>query len=118
MALHITLPYPPSANHNVRRGGGHFYTVPEVREYRDRVRMILRGVTTQTEPVAVAIIAFPPNRRKKRDLDNLLKTLFDACVRAGLFADDSLIKRIAIEWTGAVPGGKIEMLVEEYQPLH
>ncbi|NBW22487.1 MAG: RusA family crossover junction endodeoxyribonuclease, partial [Caulobacteraceae bacterium] len=38
--------------------------------------------------VRVVIEAFPPDRRK-RDLDNILKSLLDALTHAGVWEDDS-----------------------------
>jgi len=113
MELQLTLPYPPSANRNVRQACGHFYTVPAVREYRQQVKYILRNAPAFTMPVSVAIMVYPPNRRK-RDLDNVLKVLFDAIVRAKVLVDDSQVKRIALEWADVFEGGKVEMLMEEF----
>ena len=48
------------------------------------------------EKVAITIAAFPPDRRR-RDLDNILKCLFDSLQHAGVFEDDSQIKQINAE---------------------
>ncbi|NBW20709.1 MAG: RusA family crossover junction endodeoxyribonuclease [Caulobacteraceae bacterium] len=45
--------------------------------------------------VRVVIEAFPPDRRK-RDLDNILKSLLDALTHAGVWEDDSQIEDLRI----------------------
>jgi Holliday junction resolvase RusA-like endonuclease len=45
-------------------------------------------------PCAIKAAFHFPDRRR-RDIDNLLKTLFDALMTAGIITDDSLITEIA-----------------------
>tara|TARA_R100001594_G_scaffold133587_1_gene174357 strand:+ start:245 stop:532 length:288 start_codon:yes stop_codon:yes gene_type:complete len=54
-------------------------------------------------PVAVAIQAFPPDRRR-RDLDNIQKVLLDALQTAGCFDDDSQINHLEIHRGPATDG--------------
>lgn len=58
--------------------------------------------------IAAEIIAYPPNRLR-RDLDNLLKSTLDAMQNAGVFRDDTQIRRLSIEWGPRKPGGAIEV---------
>ncbi len=48
------------------------------------------------KPVSVEIIFILPNRRR-RDLDNIMKTLGDCLVYAGILKDDNLIYRQILE---------------------
>jgi crossover junction endodeoxyribonuclease RusA len=57
------------------------------------------------------IILYPPDAR--RDIDNYNKALFDALTHAGIWEDDSQVKRMLVEWHG-VPGGKVEITIASY----
>lgn len=50
--------------------------------------------------------------RRRRDLDNILKALFDALTHAGLWLDDSQIDFISIS-RGRTLAGRIDMSVYE-----
>lgn len=65
-----------------------------------------------TDPVAVAIVFYPPNL-VRRDLDNFLKAPLDALTHAGVWVDDSQVKRLTIEWGPIIKGGKIEIVISE-----
>ena len=49
----------------------------------------------QAGPLRVEIEAFPPDKRK-RDLDNILKSLLDSLTHAGVWEDDSQIEDLRI----------------------
>lgn len=50
---------------------------------------------TSCERLSLTIDAYPPDRRK-RDLDNILKSLLDALQHAGIYSDDSQIDILKI----------------------
>jgi len=50
-----------------------------------------------TTGVAVDLRVHPPDRRR-RDLDNVLKAVLDAVVKAGILEDDSQVQRLAMAW--------------------
>ncbi len=50
--------------------------------------------------------AFPPDRRR-RDLDNLLKSVLDALEHAGVYADDSQIDLLVTKRREVVPNGRL-----------
>lgn len=54
-----------------------------------------------------------PNRI--RDLDNYNKALFDALTHAGVWEDDSQVKRMLVEWGPVIPGGKVEITISKYE---
>lgn len=79
--LVLELPFPPSVNH-----------------YWRSVRI---GNATRTLISAHA----PDNRR--RDLDNFGgKALLDALTHAGVWLDDSQVRRLSMEWGENIRGGK------------
>ena len=111
----LELPYPPSVNHiyNYTRCG--VFLKKEVKAYRFVVRGIVRA--TRTQPVrgrlAVVIDLYPPDRRK-RDLDNTLKTLNDSLMYAGVIEDDSCIDDLHVRRRERMPpNGKVIYTMEE-----
>ena len=101
----VTLPWPPSVNnywrHKVTGRLATVYVTPEGKAYRKAVNYwVLEAATVQryvksAGPVRVVIEAFPPDRRK-RDLDNILKSLLDSLTHAGVWEDDSQIQDLRI----------------------
>lgn len=109
--LVLFLPWPPSVNRYWRsptRHDARRIISAEGRQYREAVRAaILEQLHTYPKPlqggVQVHLWACPPDRRR-RDLDNLPKAVFDACTHSRVWGDDSQIQRLTIEWaTMAVP---------------
>lgn len=50
-----------------------------------------------------------------RDLDNYNKALFDALTHAGVWEDDSQVKRMLVEWRPVIPEGKVEITISKYE---
>ena len=97
------LPVPPSVNRYYRHVGYRVLISREGRRYRMMCVSRLAGsVEKFTGPVRFSVDVYPPDRRR-RDLDNLLKSLQDAIVHAGVMADDSLIKSLHMEMRDPVP---------------
>lgn len=94
----IELPWPPSVNHYWRRCGNRYFVSAEGKHFRDQVYLLsskFRGHFKKRERLAVSIEAYPPDRRR-RDLDNILKSLFDSLQYAEVYEDDSQIDFLAI----------------------
>jgi len=51
------------------------------------------------------IVVAPPDRRR-RDLDNVLKSLLDSLEHAGVYTDDSQIRKLSIERSEPVENGR------------
>lgn len=63
------------------------------------------GIQPLEGRLAVHVALFPPDRRK-RDVDNVLKSLLDACEHAGCFIDgDHQVDELHIIRQEIVPGG-------------
>lgn len=107
-ANEFVLPYPPSANHYWRMWRNRIVIGKEGRAYRTHVRSALQGRVGEplTASLAVHVVAFPPDRRR-RDIDNVQKALLDALEHAGVFRDDSQIVWLLTEKAEVVPGGKV-----------
>jgi len=89
--------------------------------YRSYIKQVvidnnLNGRYVNGELLSVLIKLFPKDRRK-RDIDNYTKGLFDALSKAGneklglpgFWTDDSQVKHLNIEMKEIYKGGKIEM---------
>lgn len=118
--INLRLPYPPSTNTYWRHptkgklAGRHLISEAG-RAYRSSVAVEVFKQLGHIKPadgrLAVKVIAYMPDRRR-RDLDNILKALFDALTHAGLWLDDSQIDFISIS-RGRTLAGRIDMSVYE-----
>ena len=111
--IEIELPYPPSINHYYRRVGPRTLISREGRRYRGEVASALAhlGLEPMDGPLEVRIDVFPPDRRR-RDLDNVQKALIDAMEHAGVYHDDSQIKRLVAEMHEPVREGSVVVAVQ------
>ena len=91
--IQITLPWPPSVNHYYRKVGPRVLISRDGRKYRQVVCSIARQLNVKPFDceLKMEIHAYPPDRRR-RDVDNLLKAIFDSLQHGGIYKDDSQIK--------------------------
>ena len=108
--MKIILPWPPSLNHYYRRVGPRTLISREGREYRKAICALLGGNGVRKPPadgrIALCMDAFPPDRRR-RDLDNLHKSLADSLEHDGVYEDDSQIDLLVTQRREVVKGGKL-----------
>lgn len=123
--MKLVLPFPPSVNTYWRApnkgllAGRHLISA-EGRKYQSAacaaiIEQLRRLPKPTTSPATVEITLFPPDMRR-RDLDNYNKALFDALTHAGVWEDDSQVKRMLVEWGPVVPKGKVEITISIYEP--
>ncbi|MCE9530367.1 MAG: RusA family crossover junction endodeoxyribonuclease [Planctomycetes bacterium] len=112
--VEVELPYPPSINHYWRRVGYRTLISKPGRVFREQVIAILSRRHQQPfpGPVAIDVKLFPPDRRR-RDLDNSFKSLFDSLQHGGLLVDDSQIVELHARKHAAEPGGKVLVHVRD-----
>jgi len=116
----ITLPFPPSVNTYWRAptkgplAGRHLIS-EKGRLFRVEatacvLEQLKRKPKPITEPVSVEITLYPPSKRR-RDLDNFLKAPLDALTHAGIWKDDSQVKKMTIQWGELTAGGRVEIRI-------
>lgn len=101
MLLRLEIPgLPPTVNHTYRTGKNFHYKIKEVREWQEKITLLMRHAKRNKEvyklPVALKIICSSNNRRRW-DIDNRIKALQDCLAPAGIIKDDSQVWRIEIE---------------------
>lgn len=86
----------PKSNRYIRRKGGKVFKPPRVVNWEARAIWELRE-QYNGEPIdyeiSVDIVLILPNRRK-RDIDNMLKSLWDVMEKAGIIKNDNLIYEV------------------------
>lgn len=115
MEVFAQLPYPSKISVNAvwKRGKRGTYLNPSVWGFREEIYYIMKGKPQFGKSlIRVEIKAFPPDKRK-RDLDNILKSTLDALAHAGTFDDDSQIIQLYIEKSVVKKNGMLEIKITE-----
>jgi len=93
------LPLPPSVNvlYGTARTGQKFLT-QEQRAFRAHCAAVIGAIVKQplAGRIAMDVTLYFANRRRA-DIDNRLKAIFDACTHAGAYHDDSQIDVLFVE---------------------
>ncbi|HAU6622993.1 TPA: RusA family crossover junction endodeoxyribonuclease, partial [Salmonella enterica] len=105
--MKLILPFPPSVNTYWRHPNKGAFAGKSLisaagRKFQSTacaaiVEQLRRLPKPTSAPASVEIVLFPPDNRI-RDLDNYNKALFDALTHAGVWEDDSQVKRMLVEW--------------------
>ncbi len=113
----LELPYPPSGNHMWKhtRAGKHYLTPAALAFYSEVAFIVMadgrKGMIT--EHVQVTCWLYPPDKRK-RDLENAWKVISDGITKAGVWEDDSLVRKLLIEWRAPEKNGRVVVRIEQY----
>ncbi|QCT21782.1 RusA family crossover junction endodeoxyribonuclease [Jejubacter calystegiae] len=113
----FVLPYPPSVNNYWRRKGPQYFISKKGQEYRKIVQQIIfdqdLDIYTNSR-LRIKIIANAPDNRR-RDIDNILKSLLDSLVHAGFAEDDEQFDDIRVIRGEKVPGGRVGIKITELE---
>jgi crossover junction endodeoxyribonuclease RusA len=109
----IQLPYPPTVNTYWRHVGHKVLVSAKGRAYRVDVQAaaLRNGLRRMAGELSVSVDVYPPDLRR-RDLDNLLKSLLDSLQHAGAYDDDSQIAKLTVERMGVIPQGMVVVSIE------
>jgi len=124
-SLNLILPFPPSVNSYWRSpnsgplAGSHLISA-KGRRYRTAVLVTIvetfgRFPVPLVDEVSVSLVLSPPDKRR-RDLDNYFKALFDALTHARIWSDDVQIKQLNAIWGPVTKDGKVEISISEFSP--
>lgn len=98
-SITISLPWPPTANTYWRRRGNVYFISPKGIAYRRHVMDAMLSSTIHFGSdvrIRMHVECFPPDKRR-RDLDNLGKSLLDSLQHANVYVDDSQIDYLCFE---------------------
>lgn len=96
--IELFLPWPPSVNNYYSHSRFGVRISKKGRLYREAVADALNEQMHRLDidaPINLEVILHPPDRRR-RDLDNHMKAMLDACTVNGLWVDDALIDQLSI----------------------
>lgn len=106
----LILPYPPSANKIYRHTRHGVMLSSQTKKFRQQVSDYIEqiwpvGFATIKGDLHVEVALSPPARIRRRDIDNPIKSLFDALTHAGIWEDDSQVSSLLVTFaTDAAPG--------------
>ena len=118
--MQLILPFPPSVNGYWRATSKGMLISARGRVYRSNaIAAVYEQLKRKPQPLTaeldVHVVLFPPTRAR-RDLDNFFKALFDSLTHAGVWVDDSQIKRISAEWGPVTKLGRAELTITDFKP--
>ena len=116
--LRFVLPFPPSVNRYYRHVGYRTLLSREGRQYRAAVCALLAGRVGQplSGPLEVRLDLYPRDRRR-RDWDNFQKGIWDALQHAGVYSDDSQVRKATVALHDPAGTARAEVLVRPLSPL-
>lgn len=112
----LNLPWPPTLNSYYRNVKGTTLISAKGRLYRGTVRArVIRQLGPGFQPITgrlhVSVYFTPPDKRK-RDIDNHFKAVFDALTKAGVWGDDSQVKSLSAVMLPPEKGGRCTITIE------
>jgi len=110
----LKLPYPPSVNHYWGQVGSRKFLGKKGKEFREAVFLCAlnerqRALNARLE---VKVYLYPPDKRK-RDIDNVLKSLLDALEHSCVYENDSQIDKLCVTRMEVMKEGYCEVTITE-----
>lgn len=95
----LTIPFPPTLNHNIGRRGGRYYQSGEYKSFLTQVGWLWLKAKPQDwskESRYSVVVELIYNTRRRYDVDNRVKPILDALTRAGTWNDDAQVDEILV----------------------
>jgi len=96
--LRYELPYPPSVNNYWHATGKRRYISPAGKKFTEEVFAVVKSQGSKgfgDASLGISVMIHPRSKRKF-DLDNTLKAILDALMKASVYDDDSQFEYIEI----------------------
>ena len=106
--------FPPSLNelHGGMARRQQFYLTKKHRAFRKVVAEAVGDQKIDWDSVWVYLTLFPRDRRR-RDIDNYTKGVFDSLTACGFWSDDSIVKKLTVQW-GEVGDPRTELEIVKW----
>jgi len=113
-SFQVKLPWPPSVNRYYRHWKNRVLISEAGRAYRCSVAGLCTDVKEPFKKhLYVKLEAYPPDNRR-RDIDNIMKAVWDSLQHAGVYLDDSQITHMEAFKFAPVPnGGFVVVTIKE-----
>lgn len=113
--LILNLPLPPSVNHYWGQSGHRKYISKAGKEFKLAVQeyVIENRVPKLGDKRLEMQVTLYPKDRRKQDIDNRIKALWDALAEAGVYDDDSQIDILIVQRGMIRKGGGCTVFIEE-----
>jgi crossover junction endodeoxyribonuclease RusA len=104
--IRLTLPYPPTSNHNTTVSNGRRISSTKYRAWRREAEQVARLAARGGHVAGPYTIVYSADRpdNRRRDVENLPKSLSDALQAAGVIRDDADCDASTILWSPRKPG--------------
>ncbi|PHM37164.1 RusA family crossover junction endodeoxyribonuclease [Xenorhabdus innexi] len=111
----LKLPWPPTINHYWKHSRWGHYITEKGKDYRQNIITLIKqqdlDILTPSR-IRITITAHPPDRRR-RDIDNLPKAVFDSLTHAHFWVDDEQIDDMRITRGELIKGGCLDVQIWE-----
>lgn len=95
----LTIPFPPTLNHNIGRKGGRYFQSGAYKSFLSQVGWLWLKAVPQDwskESRYSVVVELIYNTRRRYDVDNRVKPILDALTRAGTWNDDAQVDEILV----------------------
>ena len=112
--LILSLPLPPSVNHYWGSLGTRRFVSKAGKEFKLRVQeYVLEYKVPKLGTARLQMtVTLHPRDKRKQDIDNRIKALWDALADAGVFDDDEQIDVLMVQRGAIIKGGACRVEIE------
>lgn len=110
----LNLKYPPSVNTYWGFHGNRRFLTTRANAFKNHVsEQVIETCTPKLGKarIELTVTLCPPDKRK-RDIDNVLKSLIDSLCQAGVFDDDEQVDVLMVQRGEIVKGGRTVVMIE------